>query len=80
MFSPRYDPQIDEALPHRQLHPARGGLMFTDALTATAAALTAAGLNASVDPAEVSPPGVVVRAASVVPGVGETVPRTTRSP
>jgi hypothetical protein len=41
--------------------------MFADSLEAIATTLTAAGLNASVDPAEVTPPGVVVRAAAILP-------------
>lgn len=46
-------------------------MTFTAALEAVVAQLTAAGLNASLDPADVSPPGVVVRADALLPAGGK---------
>lgn len=40
---------------------------FAESLEGIAATLTAAGLNASVDPAEVTPPGVLVRGDAILP-------------
>lgn len=42
--------------------------MFAAALLELAEGLRDAGLNASVDPAEVSPPGIVVRPDALLPG------------
>ena len=46
-------------------------MTFTEPLLALVDQLTAAGLNASLDPADVSPPGVVVRADALLPAAGK---------
>lgn len=43
-------------------------MSFTDVLVDLAEKLRLAGLNASIDPVEVTPPGVVVRADAALPG------------
>jgi hypothetical protein len=45
--------------------------VFTSALEQLVTDLRAAGLNASLDPADVSPPGVVVRADALLPASGK---------
>jgi hypothetical protein len=42
--------------------------MFADTLEALAVTLRTAGLNAYLDPADVTPPGIVVRGEAILPG------------